>query len=427
MGDKLNVYNLGQQGINRVRSPVHKRDGELLSAQNAIINPIGGLYGLAKRPGVDRLTGTSAGGAILAITNIPFVDPLPPAPPETRALYVHRTDAGALSALSASEDGSIWQDATLSPGGTLAENVGKIADQVAGALGFVTNLKTRYWDGVADVDILDNASANRLVVAHATYIYFSWDQPADRDIYYWTAASPGDYPYLDWPGWDEPSRLVSALNFLNDDVFVGSYDTFAEAGDGQIHRWDGAAWTLEASWPIAGGSRSAPYLFAEHAGALYAVVGTDDGTGSSADDAVWIRSGAGTWSALAAQITAQNANHYAAISYLIDIDGTLFALVNEHYNDGVPADDTAYIYRYEGGAWIEELAALDVIGDVDPPEFGFRQDLFWRAVSFGGDLWVTVHAYDGDTIGRLLRRAPNGVWSDMTPAGWNISFFLAAF
>ena len=68
---KLNVYGLGQHGINRVKSPVHVLDGELLSAQNATVRPVQGQLAITKRDGMAKINSDAAAGTLASITNIP--------------------------------------------------------------------------------------------------------------------------------------------------------------------------------------------------------------------------------------------------------------------------------------------------------------------------------------------------------------------
>lgn len=75
MPGKINVYNLGDQGVDLVNTPAHTPDGALVTAQNAIVNVLGAQHGLSKRPGHTKLNTVAAAGAILAICPIPFFDP----------------------------------------------------------------------------------------------------------------------------------------------------------------------------------------------------------------------------------------------------------------------------------------------------------------------------------------------------------------
>lgn len=76
---KLPIYNLGILGVNRVLSPIHKQDGELLQGQNAIVLTAFGQKAIAKRPGMRRLTLSPGTGDVLNAINIPYP---PPAEPE---------------------------------------------------------------------------------------------------------------------------------------------------------------------------------------------------------------------------------------------------------------------------------------------------------------------------------------------------------
>lgn len=70
---KIAVYTLGQHGINRVKSPVHVLDGELLNATNATVRPVQGQLAIAKRDGMAVINGSeAAAGSLVNIINIPI-------------------------------------------------------------------------------------------------------------------------------------------------------------------------------------------------------------------------------------------------------------------------------------------------------------------------------------------------------------------
>lgn len=77
MPGKLNVYQLGEIGINLVESAIHVKDGTLLSAQNAQLAPIDGDGAIRKRDGMAKLNAVAAAGAILAGCAVPMTDPAP--------------------------------------------------------------------------------------------------------------------------------------------------------------------------------------------------------------------------------------------------------------------------------------------------------------------------------------------------------------
>lgn len=74
---KLDLYALGQKGVNVTNNPLALSDDELLQAQNAIISYEQGRGGLRKRGGLAAFNGSAlnSGASILAIKNVPL--PLP--------------------------------------------------------------------------------------------------------------------------------------------------------------------------------------------------------------------------------------------------------------------------------------------------------------------------------------------------------------
>lgn len=77
MPGKIDIYNLGQVGVDLVDSPVHKRDGALISAQNAAHRQEEAEGGLTKRAGMDLLNAIAAAGAVNAMFVVRLTDPLP--------------------------------------------------------------------------------------------------------------------------------------------------------------------------------------------------------------------------------------------------------------------------------------------------------------------------------------------------------------
>lgn len=77
MAGKLNVYNLGDLGIDLVGSPIHILDGALTQAQNAAVSQHQGEHGLKKRFGMTKLNATAlnSGAAIVSIGSVPFAAP----------------------------------------------------------------------------------------------------------------------------------------------------------------------------------------------------------------------------------------------------------------------------------------------------------------------------------------------------------------
>lgn len=77
MPGKQNVYNLGEEGIDIVESPVHVADGVVLSAQNAQLAPSELEGSIRKRDGMAKFNSSVAAGPILSGFNVSLVDPAP--------------------------------------------------------------------------------------------------------------------------------------------------------------------------------------------------------------------------------------------------------------------------------------------------------------------------------------------------------------
>ena len=109
MSAKLNLYNLGSAGVNVDKSPIHKEDGELLRAQNCIIDPLGVEGGIRKRPGLLKVNSVAAAGAIQGIT------PVPIAKPTTRRLLAGQWTSDTVTAWNTSTDGFATSPTTGGP------------------------------------------------------------------------------------------------------------------------------------------------------------------------------------------------------------------------------------------------------------------------------------------------------------------------
>lgn len=75
MPGKLNLYNLGDLGVDLSDSPVHALDGSYTSAQNASVGLNQGQHALRKRPGLTRFTDDAMTGSVRSWIAVPF--PLP--------------------------------------------------------------------------------------------------------------------------------------------------------------------------------------------------------------------------------------------------------------------------------------------------------------------------------------------------------------
>lgn len=115
---KLNVYNLGEQGVNLSKSPLHIEDGELVNAQNAEFYLDEGIGAIRKRLGLQRLNTSALAGAVYGVAGIPL-----PAP-GSRAIYAQLSNSPYLRKTT---DGTTWANVTeIDQGNLPGEQSGSI-------------------------------------------------------------------------------------------------------------------------------------------------------------------------------------------------------------------------------------------------------------------------------------------------------------
>ena len=90
----LTQYDLGKLGVNVDSSPIHKLDGELSRAQNAIRNTKGVDGGITNRGGYSNLNGTATGGSVLGGIGVPLGDG-PGSGSDIRRIYIPSINTGA--------------------------------------------------------------------------------------------------------------------------------------------------------------------------------------------------------------------------------------------------------------------------------------------------------------------------------------------
>ena len=86
MPGKINLYNLGTQGVDLTKSIIHAEDGSFRKAQNAVPDPRGKFGAVSMRDGLIEINSTSAGGEVKGILNMPL--------PSQRNIYVGRHGTG---------------------------------------------------------------------------------------------------------------------------------------------------------------------------------------------------------------------------------------------------------------------------------------------------------------------------------------------
>lgn len=96
MAGKLNLYNLGTQGVDLTKSVIHADEGTLRHAQNAVPDPRGEFGGIAKRDGLGEINAMSIGGPVGGVVDAPL--------PAKARIYIGYDNTGDTGFLT-SEDG----------------------------------------------------------------------------------------------------------------------------------------------------------------------------------------------------------------------------------------------------------------------------------------------------------------------------------
>ena len=112
MPGKISIYNLGQLGVDVVKSPVHIDDGAFTSLQNGQVDSVQGVGGIRRRDGMAKLNAVALAGAVRGMSAVP----LPDFTQLVRTFYVPIDDAGAAATFNfrKSTNGTTW--ATTSSG-----------------------------------------------------------------------------------------------------------------------------------------------------------------------------------------------------------------------------------------------------------------------------------------------------------------------
>jgi hypothetical protein len=137
----LTQYDLGKFGVNVDSSPIHKLDGELAQAQNAIRSTYGADGGLVNRGGYSNLNATATGASVLGGIGVPLGDG---SSSTDRRLYIPSYNTGATYAgWVYSTDDFVTATAVASvpapPGHTGGLGVPTNAAEFNNALFYITN------------------------------------------------------------------------------------------------------------------------------------------------------------------------------------------------------------------------------------------------------------------------------------------------
>lgn len=264
----VNVYNMGEEGVNVDVDEVHLRDGELRSAQNWQIDPAGGIGGVRRRDGMAAFS-SGLSGSLKGMIGLP----LPDRSQLTRRFYAAMDDDDA-GRWRTSTDGTTWSD--------------------TGANGMEQPRRLSDWAGVSggSLELILHSSPyvtlnNKLYYAGSDYTQGTtvptihvWDGTTDYQI--------SEIPINPSIPGDIPECVAAMYPYNESSIIVSSWD----ATGGRVFLMDvttGAMTQLGAETVLG----SIPFSFAVYQGAIY--MGLVNGSGGSTSTIRYCRPGDATW------------------------------------------------------------------------------------------------------------------------------------
>jgi hypothetical protein len=224
-------------------------------------------------------------------------------------------------------------------------------------------------------------------------------------------------------------RYGSSVSISGNRVVVGAHgddDAGSESGSAYVFRYEGGGWVEEAKLTASDAAAGDGFGYAVSISGNGVVVGAhgNDDAGSYSGSAYVFRYEGGVW-VEEAKLTASDASINNCFGRSVSISGDKVAVGADGDNSW---SGSAYVFRYEGGVWVEEakLTASDA----------GEWDFFGWSVSINGDE-VVAGAHDDDDAGSesgsaYVFRYEGGVWveeakltaSDATAGdgfGWSVS------
>lgn len=429
MGGKIDVYKLGEVGVNIVDSPLHVPDNALITAQNIELPRDFGKGGIRKRGGMPRYNSSALAGSVLSLTDVPLPNPSG----ISRTLYVALRDVGA-GKWRQSTDGSTWANNTTierqpsitkSPSAN-APRSQRVAtfdrklyyagdDYTQYAAANHTAPTIRAFDGTSDL-LVTRVPYNPIAGGDTNSLWIT-DLYQDNGLIYIGCYDPGgvapdhrgrvfsfnpETGVLSQIGnrfgggtgesvGGMPFAITSYLGML----WAGTYG-IAGATAGRVYRIIPGAeetWTLDHTTTAGQG-----YItwMVGYLGELWAFTMADAGSGAR----ILRRTASGTWSTSETSSQTANPGYYTGG---IAFDDLLFCA---YYEDSAAPYDLL-IRAWDGSAWSTDL---DVGGTYSPTAtvqpgapFIFNGDLYWPFTGSGSG--------SGLADGFTLKRTTSGVWS----------------
>ncbi|MDY7109936.1 MAG: hypothetical protein SYC29_14990 [Planctomycetota bacterium] len=204
--------------------------------------------------------------------------------------------------------------------------------------------------------------------------------------------------------WVEDAKLLASdgvagdsfgtsVSICGDIAVVGAPGDDDAVGSAYVFRYDGSDWVEEATLLASDGESEDLFGYALCISGDTVVIGADgdDDNGEAAGAAYVFRYDGVDW-VEEAKLSASDGEPMEFFGSSVSISGDA-AVIGAHADDGSgPYSGSAYVFRYNGGEWVEEakLVASD----------GATSDLFGYSVSISGDT-ALIGAYGDDDNGWL--------------------------
>jgi hypothetical protein len=393
---KVNVYNLGELGVNLTKSPIHIDDGELVAAQNAEFYLDEGLGALRKRIGLQRLNPVALAGAIRGMIGVPLPGP------GRRAVY---SGERGLFQFYKTTDGTTW---TLES--TIGQEIG-ITGNIAGndqpiPLTALTAQQFFYvgetttdqsllmgHDGVAPYELARFATTGLLGIlcVHDGDIYVRDYSLGDTSVW---QIDPIAGTQTKIGGTFVGERVCSGASYLGK-VWVGT--------DGAKIYWcrpGGTAWTLDHT---AGAGQHNYVSLAVYEGNLYAGTAATAGTAAIVEK----RTPGGTWTVDRTGSSSANANKFDGLAVF---QAQLYADY-ERCDATFPSGLCQIQKRTSGGVWSVDKDLSGAAAEYVTGRLAVGNTLFygttqgaaagvWSKVGAAGS-WTRVNAHPAGVMGVL--------------------------
>lgn len=396
---KLDLYAIGQGGVNVVKSPIVLDRDEALLLQNVVFPTSSGEGGIQKRGGLGKHNSAAlnAGANILSINDIPLPNPF-----NTTSLprtYIYAADDGIFQR---STDGTTWEELLDPP-----INVGVFSQDGKPVYGPPTiqpiQGKLFFISGDSSIDdwwVWDNVSAQMVLVVppaagtgqafsagatafHGGNFYFATQDPPNGRVYKFDLQT-GQLTMIGGGAIGSSYTVFSICSYLNQ-LFIGASDNVGGAGAvaSGIYRCDpdtATAWTLDTSAIV-----GVPTSMVNFLGNLYIVTGSRKAADSMN---IYKRTPSGVYSTVLTDASPWN----------IQSGGPLFV-----FDDKIFAYVGGTIYRSTDGAvWVADLDYFATFGGTARPGF---------PIEYQGAMYWPFEDTADTGEGRILKRTTGAVWS----------------